>query len=94
MDSALGETKRSTCIIPSHPGGVFAAAFLVMEGAIGADIFVNALLLNILRNPVSEVYQYKSTLDEQTLNISQEGLRDFVLEWWSLDDAAGVECSQ
>ena len=55
----------------------------------GADIFINAWLLNKLHSPVSEVYQYKSTLDEQTLNISQEGLRDLVLEWWSLDDAAG-----
>lgn len=78
---------------PSIPVG-FAAGFLVMEGATGANIFINAWLLDILRSPVSEDYQYRSTLDEQTLNMSQKGLRDFVLEWWSLGDAAGVECSQ
>jgi hypothetical protein len=59
-----------------------------------ALIFINTWLLDILRSPVSEDYQYRSTLDEQTLNMSQKGLRDFVLEWWSLGDAAGVECSQ
>jgi hypothetical protein len=59
----------------------FAAGFSVLEGAMGADIFINAWLLNILRSPISEVYQHKSTLDKQTLNISQEGLRDLVLEW-------------
>jgi hypothetical protein len=65
------------------------AWLLKQQGAMGADVFINAWLLNILRSSVSEVYQYKSALDEQTLNISQEGLRDLVLEWWSLDDAAG-----
>jgi hypothetical protein len=62
---------------------------LKQQGAMGADIFINAWLLNILRSSASEVYQYKSAVGEQTLNISQESLRDLVLEWWSLDDAAG-----
>ena len=65
------------------------AWLLNQQGTMGADVFINAWLLNILRSSISEVYQYKSALDEQTLNISQEGLRDLILEWWSLDDAAG-----
>jgi hypothetical protein len=65
------------------------AWLLKQQGSMGADVFINAWLLNVLRSSVSEIYQYKSALDEQTLNISREGLRDLVLEWWSLDDAAG-----
>ena len=65
------------------------AWLLKQQGAMGADVFINAWLLSVLRSSAAEVYQYKSALDEQTLNISQEGLRDLVLEWWSLDDAAG-----
>jgi hypothetical protein len=65
------------------------AWLLKQQESMGADVFINAWLLNVLRSSASEIYQYKSALDEQTLNVSREGLRDLVLEWWSLDDAAG-----
>ena len=55
MDHGLGEAKRPTCIIPFYPGGV-RSGLLGMEGAMGADIFINDRLLDVLRSLVSEVY--------------------------------------
>jgi hypothetical protein len=65
------------------------AWLLDQQGTMSADAFINDWLLNILRSSVLEVHQYKSARDLQTLQISQEGLRDLVLEWWSCDKAAG-----
>ena len=62
---------------------------LKQQGTMSADAFINDWLLNVLRSSVSEVHQYKSSRNLRTLNVSQEGLRDLVLDWWSLDDAAG-----
>jgi hypothetical protein len=65
------------------------AWLLDQQGTMSADAFINDWLLNILRSSVLEVYHYKSAKDLQTVQISQEGLRDLVLEWWSSDKAAG-----
>ena len=65
------------------------AWLLNQQGSISADAFLNDWLLNVLRTSLSELYQYKSTPTLQRLEISQEGLRDLVLEWWFKDEAAG-----
>jgi hypothetical protein len=50
--------------------------------------FINDWLLSKLRNSRSEIYQYKRAPVLQTINISQEELKDLVLRWWWSDDAA------
>jgi hypothetical protein len=51
--------------------------------------FINDWLLSKLRNSRSEIYQYKRAPVLQTMDISQEELKDLVLQWWWSDDAAG-----
>jgi hypothetical protein len=51
--------------------------------------FINDWLLGKLRNSRSEIYQYKRAPVLQTMDISQEELKDLVLQWWWSDDAAG-----
>lgn len=51
--------------------------------------FINDWLLSKLRNSRSEIYQYKRAPVLQTMDISQEELKDLVLRWWWSDDAAG-----
>jgi hypothetical protein len=50
--------------------------------------FINDWFLSKLRNSRSEIYQYKRAPVLQTINISQEELKDLVLRWWWSDDAA------
>lgn len=51
--------------------------------------FIDDWLLRKLRTSRSEIYQYKRTSALQTVKISEDELKDLVLEWWWSDDAAG-----
>lgn len=65
------------------------AWLLNQQGTMSADKFINDWLLNVLRTSLSEINQFKSVPALQRLKITQEELRDLVLEWWFNDEAAG-----
>ena len=65
------------------------AWLLNQQGTMSADKFINDWLLNVLRTSLSEINQFKSAPALQRLKITQEELRDLVLEWWFNDEAAG-----
>jgi hypothetical protein len=83
--NGFADSERSS--LTSIP--LINAWLLKQQGTMSAERFLNDWLLNILRSSISEVFQYKSAQVLQTLNISREGLRDLVLEWWGTDDAVG-----
>jgi hypothetical protein len=65
------------------------AWLLNQQGTMSADKFINDWLLNVLRTSLSEINQFKSAPALQRLKVTQEELRDLVLEWWFNDEAAG-----
>jgi hypothetical protein len=65
------------------------AWLLNQQGTMSADTFINDWLLNVLRTSLSEINQYNSAPALQRLKITQEELRDLVLEWWFNDETAG-----
>ena len=59
----------------------------VSKGLLGTANYINQWLLHRLQRSLQEVRRFMSIGDIQRLNLSQEQIKDLVLEWWFKDQS-------